>query len=223
MVYTKEFENAIQKAVSPEYNKKRNFVQTVETVIKLREIDVKKEKLRINETIELPNPIEGKEPKICVITDRSFVIQARELKLPILTKEEIQRLEGNKKEIRKIVNSYDFFIAEAPLMPLIGRIMGQFLGPRDKMPIPVPPTGDIKPVVERLKRSVKIRMRNQPLVRGILGNEKMEPSKMAENMEKIFNVVVEKLPRRERNVDFIGFKTTMGKMVKMEITGGKKK
>ncbi|NIQ04671.1 MAG: 50S ribosomal protein L1, partial [Candidatus Korarchaeota archaeon] len=58
----------------------------------------------------------------------------------------------------------DFFLAEAPSMPLVGKVLGSTLGPRGKMPVPVPPSADIGDLIKRYRRMVSMRIRNQPIL-----------------------------------------------------------
>ncbi|MEM2884835.1 MAG: 50S ribosomal protein L1 [Thermoproteota archaeon] len=208
----------VESAVKPENSKKRKFTQSVEVSLKLTGVDVSKSGVKINELLELPVP--GKEAesvKILVISSGPLGTEARRLGIPVLAREDLEKLAGNKKEIRKLANQYDHFIAEAPMMPLVGRVMGQILGPRDKMPIAVPPTGSIASTVERLRRSVRLRLKAQPVVSCKIGNEPMKADELASNIQKVLSAVESKLPNGEKNVDCIIVKTSMGKPAKLKL------
>jgi len=207
-----------ESAVKPEKSKKRNFTQSVEVFIKLTGVDVSKSGIKINELLELPEPGSDAElAKILVISSGPLGTEARRLEIPVLSREDLEKLAGNKKEIRKLANQYEYFVAEAPLMPLVGRVMGQILGPRDKMPIAVPPTGSIAPIVERLRKSVRIRMKAQPVVSCKIGNESMKAEELARNLQKVISVVESKLPNGEKNIDYVLVKTSMGQPTKLKL------
>ena len=122
---------------------KRKFSQSIDLIVKLREVDLKKPENRINETIPLPNP-PAKALKVCVIASGDLGTRAKTAGADMLVgRNEIDALSKDKKAARKLAQEYDFFIAEAPLMPLFGRALGAFLGPRGKMPTPVPPNAPI--------------------------------------------------------------------------------
>ncbi|WP_243666812.1 MULTISPECIES: hypothetical protein [Vulcanisaeta] len=119
----------------------------------------------------------------------------------MLTREDIEKLSGNKKEIRKLANSYDYFVATPDLMVLIGRVMGQILGPRNKMPEVVQPNADIKAVIDRLKRSVRVRVKDQPQVMCKVGTEDMDPKQVAENIAAVLDEILKRVrPEQLRNV-----------------------
>lgn len=197
---------------------KRKFSQSIDLVVKLREVDLKKPENRINETIPLPNPSE-KPLKICVIASGDLGTRAKTAGADLLvSRNDIENLGKDKKAARKLAQEYDFFIAEAPLMPLVGRALGSFLGPRGKMPTPVPPTAPIEQIVSGHRKMVRVRMREQPVLQCRVGTESMPDDKLAENIQAVFTRIEEKLERGVKNVGEILVKTTMSKPVKINIT-----
>ena len=133
---------------------KRNFTQSVELILNLQDIDMKSPEGRLQENVELPYPPVEKTNKICVIATGELALKAKKANADlVLDKAELEGLAGKKKELRKLANEYDFFIAEAPLMPLVGKVLGPALGPRGKMPIPVPPTADIESLLNKYRRT----------------------------------------------------------------------
>ncbi len=118
--------------------------------------------------------------------------------------------------MRKIANNYDVFIAEAPLMPLVGRTLGPVLGPRGKMPIPVPPTADITSLMEKYRKTVIVRMRNQPVVQCRIGTAEMKEEDIVDNIQTIVTAVEGKLKKGIKNVRVVYVKTSMGKPVKIK-------
>jgi large subunit ribosomal protein L1 len=197
---------------------KRKFSQSIELVVKLREVDLKRPENRINETIPLPNPPE-KPLNICVIASGDLGTRAKTAGADLLvSRNDIENLGKDKKAARKLAQEYDFFIAEAPLMPLVGRALGSFLGPRGKMPTPVPPTAPIEQIVSGHRKMVRVRMREQPVLQCRVGTESMPDDKLAENIQAVFTRIEEKLERGVKNVGEILVKTTMSKPVKINIT-----
>jgi len=189
--------------------KRRRFEQTYELIIRFKDFDVKNQANKFNITVTLPHPLQGKEPKVCVMATGAMVLAAKEAKADaILTREDIEKLAGNKKEIRKLAASYDYFIATPDLMVLIGRVMGQILGPRNKMPEVVQPNADIKAVIDRLKRSIRIRVKDQPQVMCKVGTENMDPKQVAENIATVIDEVLKKV--RPEQLGSVSVKLTMG-------------
>lgn len=206
--------NAIREA--KEKSKKRNFAQSVELIINLRDIDMKSPEGRIQERVELPHPISEKLNKICVIASGELTLKAKKAKADrVIEKNELEELAGKKKELRKIANEYDFFIAEAPLMPTVGRTMSSALGPRRKMPVPVPPTVDIKSLIKKYRKMVVLRMRNQPVIQCRVGTENMKEEEIAENVQTILRALERKLKRGIKNIKSAYVKMSMGTPVKI--------
>ncbi len=196
--------------------KPRNFTQTVEMAVNLKDIDLRKPENRFKLEVVLPHG-RGKEPKIAVIADGAVAEAAKRLGLDVISGEQLEELAKSPREARKLAKRYDFFIAAAPLMPKIGRYLGRYLGPRNKMPQVVPPTlTNLEPIVNRLKKTVRIQLKNNPVVHAPIGTEDMDDEKLAENAEAVLNAIINKLERGENQVKSVYIKTTMGPAVKVE-------
>ena len=198
-----------------EKSEKRKFTQSIELVLNLKEIDMKSSEGKIHEVIELPYSLE-KPNKICVIASGELALKARKANADhVLERAELEGLAGKKRDLRKIANEYDFFIAEAPLMPLVGKILGPVLGPRGKMPMPVPPTADIASLVEKHRKTIILRMRSQPILQCRVGTESMKDEEITENVQTVLRVIEGKLKKGMKNIKFAYLKTSMGKPVKI--------
>jgi len=196
-------------------SKKRNFAQSVELVINLRDVDPKKPENKIQELIELPYPA-GKESKICVIASGEMALKAKRAGANlVIERGNLEALMGDKKKQKELAKTYDFFIAEAPLMPLVGKSLGAILGPRGKMPTPVPPTANIVDQIEKHRKMVLLRMRGQPVLQCRVGNENMVDKEIAENAQVVVGRIEGKLKRGIKNIRSIHLKTTMGPQVKV--------
>ncbi|MBP1911998.1 50S ribosomal protein L1 [Thermococcus stetteri] len=196
--------------------KPRNFTQTVEMAVNLKDVDLRKPENRFKLEVVLPHG-RGKEPKIAVIADGAVAEAAKQLGLDVISGEELEELAKSPRQARKIAKKYDFFIAAAPLMPKIGRYLGRYLGPRNKMPVVVPPTmTNLEPIVEKLKKTVRIQLKNNPVVHARIGTEDMDDEKLAENAEAVLHAIINKLERGENQVKSVYIKTTMGPAVKVE-------
>ncbi|EEB75004.1 50S ribosomal protein L1 [Thermococcus sp. AM4] len=196
--------------------KPRNFTQTVEMAVNLKDIDLRKPENRFKLEVVLPHG-RGKEPKIAVIADGAVAEAAKKLGLDVISGEQLEELAKSPREARKLAKRYDFFIAAAPLMPKIGKYLGRYLGPRNKMPQVVPPTmTNLEPIVNRLKKTVRIQLKNNPVVHAPIGTEDMDDEKLAENAEAVLNAIINKLERGENQVKSVYIKTTMGPAVKVE-------
>jgi len=196
--------------------KPRNFTQTVEIAVNLKDIDLKKPENRFKLEVVLPHG-RGKEPKIAVIADGAVAEAAKKLGLDVISGEELEELAKSPRQARKLAKRYDFFIAAAPLMPKIGKYLGRYLGPRNKMPQVVPPTmTNLEPIVNKLKKTVRVQLKNNPVVHAPIGIETMSDEELAENAEAVLNAIINKLERGENQVKSVYVKTTMGPAVKVE-------
>ena len=195
---------------------KRNFGQSIDLIVALKGIDVKKPENRINEVLPLPHPLK-KKSKVCVIASGSLAVSAKNAGADrIISPEELEKMSEEKKAARKLAKEYDFFVAEAPLMPSVGRILGSVLGPRGKMPIPVPPNIDIGPVLQRQRASVRIRIRDQPSASCSVGDESTDSNHLAENAQAVVSRLEEKFEREIINLGSVYLKLTMGSPVKVQ-------
>lgn len=195
--------------------KPRRFTQSYELIVKLRDVDVRKPENRFVQLIALPNPPPNKLSKVAVIADGDMALRAREAGADaVITREELEKVAASKRDAKKLAKRYDVFIAQADMMPLVGRLLGRFLGPRGKMPQPVPPTVDIKPLIDRAKRSIRIRLRDQPQVMCRIGSEEQDPKEVAENAMAVLNFLLSRF--RPYNVEKIYVKLTMGPPVRVK-------
>ena len=193
---------------------KRKFQESIDITINLKHVDMAQPKNRIDETILLPQAIGVK--KIAVLGKGDIVSQARNAGVDIIIgPEEIERLGGAPREARKLAGQYDYFLAETAVMPLVGRWLGQRLGPRGKMPQPIPMGQDITPIVERLRNSVKIRSKDRLNMSVKIGNTAMSADAVAENVDAVLRRVLGRLENGELNVRSVYVKTTMGPAVKV--------
>ncbi len=197
---------------------KRKFSQSIDLVVRLREVDLKKPENRINEAIPIPNPPE-KALKVCVIASGDLGTRAKAAGADMLvSRQDMETLGKDKKAARKLAQEYDFFIAEAPLMPLVGRALGSFLGPRGKMPTPVPPNAAIDQIISNHRKMVRVRMREQPVLQCRVGTEAMPDEKLIENIQAVVSRIEQKLERGFKNIGEILLKATMSKPVKLSVT-----
>ncbi|MGC8812775.1 MAG: 50S ribosomal protein L1 [Candidatus Aenigmatarchaeota archaeon] len=192
-----------------EKSKKRNFLQSFDLIVNLKELDTKKPENKITEDVVLPHG-RGSEAKVIVFSDTIKNVDAQ-----ILTSADVEKIGKNKRETRRIAKNTDFFLAEPKLMPLIGKYFGQFLGPRGKMPKII--SGNVEKVVENYKKSVRIRIKDSPVVQCLVGKENMKDEEIAENVEAVIEALKAKLPKGKQNIKEVLLKLTMSKPVKIEV------
>jgi large subunit ribosomal protein L1 len=208
-----EILEAVKKA--KEESKPRNFTQSIDVVITIKDLDVKKPENRIDEEVLLPNG-RGKDVKIAFIADGELALQAKNAGADmVINKPELEEMGKDRKEAKKIANRHDFFVAQADMMPLVGRFLGPVLGPRKKMPKPVPATIKPEPIMERLKSTVKVRIKDQPVIQALVGTQDMDDELIAANIESILVLLDQKLEKGRSQIKTMYVKTTMGPVAKV--------
>ena len=198
---------AVQKAL--EGAKKRNFVETVELAVNLKDVDLSVPKNRITEDVILPNG-RGKAVRVCVIGGGELALKAKDVADLVITPEELQTIADDKKQAKKIANSTNYFIAEAPLMAVVGKRLGTVLGPRGKMPKPIPPGADPTGMVESLRKTVSVRTKDRITFHAPVGTADMPVEQIAENIDALLKRIELKLEKGRMNIDSSYVKTTMG-------------
>jgi len=197
----------------------RNFVQSIDLIVNVKDVDLSKPENRFTETIELPHGLGKKRRKICVIASGDLALRAGRIPLVdrVLGKEDLEALVGNKRMAKKLAREYDYFLVDPSMMGIAAKALGAALGAKGKAPVPIPPGTELEKFVEKYSRSVTVRLRKGPTLSCMIGTEDMDSGALAENAEAVISRIVEKLEKRFRNVASIYVKKTMGEPVKVEI------
>lgn len=196
----------------------RKFRQSVELAFNLRGVDLSVPKNRIDEDVLLPHG-RGAGVRVAVIGSAEISEKAKGVADTVITPEQLTELSADRKAAKRLANQHSFFIAEAPLMPTVGKTLGIVLGPRGKMPRPVPPGSDPRTAIDNMRRTVKVRSRDRRTFHSPLGHVEMAPEQLAENAEAVIKRVLGRLEGGINNVQSIYVKTTMGPSVKVPWTG----
>ena len=193
-----------------EKSKKRNFPQTFDLIISLKEFDIKKPENKFSEDIVLPHG-RGQDADVVVFSD-----SVKDLDCKVLTSEDLSALAKNKRSAKKLAGGTNFFLSEAKMMPQIGKVLGAYLGPRGRMPKLI--AGEnVKTMVKNYKNSVRIRVKDTPVIQCLIGKQDMKDEEIAENIEAVIKGLELKLPKGKRNIKRLLLKSTMGEPVKIEV------
>ena len=218
MIAESELVEMVKKA--KEEDKERKFKQALELIMVFKDIDVKKG-FAINETVQLPKT--NSPASVCVLAGGDMGTKAKNAKADkVVDTDELNQLGANKRESRKFINKYDFFLADTQLMPVVGKVLGQILGPRGKMPTPVPFNAPIESFLERFRTSIRVRVRGSLAMSCKIGDESMDDADLAANAHAVVSAVEKKLPNGDKNIKRVMVKTTMGKIVKQVVQSRKK-
>jgi len=198
-------------------SKETKFIQSVEVMITLKEVDPKKTDLNINEIVYLPHPT-SKQAKICFIGSGDLAVRAKAAKVDLVIEpSQLENYGGSKRDAKKLARSYDFFLADTALMPRVGKVLGQALGPKGKIPTPVPPNASIEAMANRMRSAIRVRSRGSLGVMAKVGDAKLTEQQVAENILSAITAIVKKLPNGDKNIKTVMVKTTMGKPAKQAV------
>jgi large subunit ribosomal protein L1 len=205
-----DIETAVARAL--EDSPDRNFTETVDLAINLRDLDLNEPSNRIDESIVLPSGT-GQETRIVVIAEGETAVRAEEAADEVLSGDDVADLDDD--EAKDMADETDFFIAEEAMMQDIARHLGTILGPRGKMPDPLSPDDDVVETVNRLKNTVQLRSGDRRTFHTLVGAEDMDAEGIADNIDVILRRLQADLEKGPQNIDAVYVKTTMGPSVEV--------
>jgi len=208
--------DTIEQAVSRALDEApdRQFRETVDLAINLRDLDLNDPSNRVDESIVLPAGT-GQDTTIVVFAEGETAVRAREVADDVLDTDELEDLGGDDDAAKDLADETDFFVAEANLMQDIGRYLGTVLGPRGKMPTPLQPDDDVVETVERMKNTVQLRSGDRRTFHTRVGAEDMSAEEIADNVDVIVRRLEADLEKGPLNIDSVYVKTTMGPAVEV--------
>jgi large subunit ribosomal protein L1 len=190
----------------------RNFTETVDLAINLRDLDLNEPSNRVDESVVLPSGT-GQDTQIVVIAEGETAVRAEEAADQVLSESDVADLDDD--EAKDLADETDFFIAEEAMMQDIARHLGTILGPRGKMPDPLGPDDDVVETVNRLKNTVQIRSRDRRTFHTRVGAEDMDAEDISDNIDVILRRLHADLEKGPQNIDSVFVKTTMGPSVEV--------
>jgi len=213
---------AVEKALKElkDSSKKRKFSQSVDLIINLKEIDLKKPEQQVDYYLALEHG--GKKPsKVCALVGAELIDDAKKTCDLAIPQTDFEKYAKDKKAAKKLAIEYDFFIAQANIMPQVATTFGKVFGPKQKMPNPkagcvVPPKANLKPLHEKLQRTVRLKAKETPIMQIRVGDEAMSDDELTNNIVTLYNNLLHHLPAEKNNIKNIFLKFTMSKPVKVE-------
>jgi len=205
--------NVIKPKVEEALTKKteKKFKQSVEAVFNFKGAEMEGEH-KLNIQVSLPKG-RGKEVRVGFFVDGDLNVQAKKISEFVLSKKEIEEYTKDKRKMRKFANHCYSFVAQADLMGSVGKNWGIVLGPRGKMPVPIPPKGDVEATYNRVKDTVRVRSKKLPTVQVPVGAEDMDADDIAENILAVYVAVERVIPKD--HIESLYVKTTMGEAVRV--------
>ncbi len=199
---------------------KRKFPQSFDLIFNLKDLDLKKPDQQVDFYATLPHTPK-KKVKICALVGPEMENDAKAVVDTVIVQDEFQRFGKDKKLARKLAKQHDFFIAQANFMASVASSFGRVFGPRGKMPNPkagcvVPPKAPLKPLYEKLQKTVKVAAKKDPIIQCGIGYEAMKDEDIADNIMAIYDQIIHHLPQERNNIRSAYLKTTMGKPQRLE-------
>jgi large subunit ribosomal protein L1 len=192
---------------------KRKFEQSVELAINFRGVDFSKPANRISLDVALPNG-KGKESKIALFaTDKDLVERAKAGGIEVIDGSAIASMANDKEKLASLLKYV--LVAQMSLMPTIARYLGPFLGPRNRMPRPLPSAQDLVKLSVEINRSIPIRNKGKflPTVHCVVGSEKMDARKTYDNIKEVVGSVTKKAGAH--HIRSVYVKLTMSRPLKL--------
>ncbi|HMB50065.1 50S ribosomal protein L1 [Natronoarchaeum rubrum] len=207
-----DIEQAVSRALEDAPD--RNFSETVDLAVNLRDLDLNEPSNRVDESVVLPSGT-GQETRIVVIAEGETAIRAEDVAYEVIGGDDLADLGDDDNEAKDLAEATDFFIAEEAMMQDVGRYLGTILGPRGKMPEPLSPDDDVVEVVNRMKNTVQLRSGDRRTFHTRVGAEDMGAEEIADNIDVILRRLHADLEKGPLNLDSVYVKTTMGPAVEV--------
>ncbi len=196
--------------------KKRKFSQTIDLIVAFKDIDMAKVP-KLEQYVSLPSGL-GKNTKICALVGNESEEGAKSADRVILSSDFDKFKE--KRDIKKLAREYDYFVAQADMMPKVAQVFGRYFGPVNRMPSPkagcvVPPRANISSLVGRLRSTVRLVANKIPMFQVPVGIETQDDAELTKNILAVMSSVENVLPNGRNNIGKIYIKSTMSKAVKL--------
>jgi large subunit ribosomal protein L1 len=201
-------------------SKKRNFSQSYDLILNLKDINIKKQDGQIDIYVNLPHST-GKEIRVCGLVGPEMYDDAKSAFHKVIGQDDFASVAKNKKEIKNIAEECDFFVAQADIMGKVAGAFGRVLGPKGKMPNPkagcvVPPKTNLIALQENLGKKVHVTTKKEAIIKIGVGKDNMDDKHIIENIMHAYNTIIHNLPLEKNNIKSVLLKLTMSKPVKLE-------
>lgn len=211
-------QEAIKKFRDDKY--KKNFNQSFDLVMNLRDLDVKKPENQVDFFATYAQKL-SKEKKIGVLAGPELAESAKGVADIVIQVHEFDQYK-DKKLAKKLADEYDFFIAQADVMPKVATAFGRVFGPRGKMPNPklgsvLSAKASVEPVVEKLKNTVRVSSKKSLNIQVKIADEKQSDEDVEANFNALYEAILQNLPKEKSNVNRVMLKLTMSEPVEIDI------
>merc|ERR1712071_566006 len=188
--------SCIQQVLEGSEEKKREFLETIELQIGLKNYDPQKDK-RFAGNIKLPH-IPRPKMRVCVLGDAFHCEKAGSLGLDHKNADGLKNFNKNKKLIKKFP-----------------RLLGPGLNKAGKFPTLVQQQEDLSNKVDEIKATIKFQLKKVLCLNVAVGHCGMSESEIVDNLKLSINFLVSLLKKNWQNIKVLYIKSTMGKPVRL--------
>jgi len=188
--------------------KKRNFTETIEVQITLKNYDVQREK-RFSGTFRLPT-VPRPNLKCCMLGNAAHCEQAERIEVDFRSVEDLKKLNKNKKLVKKLAKKYDFFLASDNMIKQIPRLLGPGLTKAGKFPSLLSSSEDMQAKIDEVRSTIKFQMKKVMCLNVAVGNVNMTKQEIIVNVQLSANFLASLLKKQWQNIGQMYVKSTMG-------------
>lgn len=198
-------------------SKKRNFAQSIDISIALKDVNLKDPSKRFRADVLMPHNVSD-DVHVCVIGDADVISRAQEAGVELtLNAHQVDEFSSKPNEAKQFISGVDYFLAIPQMMASVGKSLGRYLGPAGKMPTVLPPNAPLDTFVGRYSKTVRIRLRQNPVINVKVANETMDNEDIADNIIQLMHEVEKNLDNGLNNVHRAFVKTTMGPAIQLQL------
>jgi len=194
-------------------DRKRNFLETVELQVMLKNYDPQKDK-RFSGTVKLPHVARPKF-NVCILGNQAHLDQAKANGIPCMSVDDLKKLNKDKKLVKKLAKKYDAFLASDALIRQIPRLLGPGLNKAGKFPAILGANDDMMAKIGEMRATIKFQMRKVLCLAVAVGTVEMSDDQLAQNINMSINFLVSLLKKQWQNVKSLHIKSTMGKPMRL--------
>jgi len=188
--------------------KKRNFTETIELQVTLKNYDPQRDK-RFSGSFKLPV---APKPKytVCVLGNQKHCEKADQLGIDKMNIDDLKKFNKNKKLIKKFAQKYDAFLASNVLIKQIPRILGPGLTRANKFPTALDDNDILQEKLDTIKATIKFQMKKVTCMSVAVANVDMTEAEIMLNIQLSINFLVSLLKKAWQNVKVLYIKSSMG-------------
>ena len=207
----------VQKAIDElKKTQERKFSQSYDLIINLKNLVVKTNPVDVFVTLHYPK---GKEIKIAAFVGNQLSEQSNKHFDLTISEADFAKYK-EKKQLKQLADSYDYFVAQANLMPKVAQAFGKVLGVKGKMPNPklgcvVPPNANLASLKDKLQKTVRLKANKATNLQCMIGKQSQPEEEIIDNIITVYQSVLKALPNEEQNVKNAQLKLTMSKPIKI--------